>query len=100
MTELRKARLTGMRVTVPVEALKGRLSGLPAGVVEAVVKLVALATALNDDASGLKRSWRGRELGVSEALVAAVARPPDRADRRSEMIFVSARHRATRRASR
>ena len=63
MTELRKARLTGIRVTVPVEALEGRLSGLPAGVVverdrievryagakEAVVKLVALAQALNHD---------------------------------------------------
>ncbi len=61
MTELRKARLTGMRVTVRVEVLKGRLSGLPAGVVverdrievrytaakEAVVKLLALATVLN-----------------------------------------------------
>ena len=63
MTELRKARLTGIRVAVPVEALDGRLSGLPAGVVverdrievryagakEAVVKLVALAQALNHD---------------------------------------------------
>ena len=63
MTELRKARLTGIRVTVPVEALEGRLSGLPAGVVvepdrievrfmgaqEAVVKLVAQAQALNHD---------------------------------------------------
>ena len=33
MTELRQARLTGIRVAVPVEALEGRLSGLPAGVV-------------------------------------------------------------------
>ena len=33
MTELRKARLTGIRVAVPVEALEGRLSDLPAGVV-------------------------------------------------------------------
>ena len=63
MTELRRARLTGIRVTVPAEALEGRLSGLPAGVVverdrievryagakEAVVKLVALAQALNND---------------------------------------------------
>ena len=63
MTELRKARLTGIRVAVPVEALEGRLSGLPAGVVverdrievryagakEAVVKLMALAQALNND---------------------------------------------------
>ena len=63
MTELRKARLTGIRVAVPAEALGGRLSGLPAGVVverdrievryagakEAVVKLVALAQALNND---------------------------------------------------
>ena len=63
MTELRKARLTGIRLAVPVEALEGRLSGLPVGVVverdrievryagakEAVVKLVALAQALNND---------------------------------------------------
>ena len=63
MTELRKARLTGIRVAVPVGALEGRLSGLPAGVVverdrievryagakEAAVKLMALAQALNND---------------------------------------------------
>ena len=59
MTELRKARLTGIRVTVPVEALEGRLSGVVverdrievryAGAKEAVVKLVALAQALNND---------------------------------------------------
>ena len=63
MTELRKARLTGIRVTVPAEALAGRLSGLPEGVVverdrievryagakDALVKLVALALALNND---------------------------------------------------
>ena len=63
LTELRKARLTGIRVKVPAETLAGRLSGLPAGVVierdrievryagakEAVVKLVALAQALNND---------------------------------------------------
>ena len=63
LTELRKARLTGIRVKVPAETLAGRLSGLPASVVverdrievryagaqEAVVKLVALAQALNND---------------------------------------------------
>ena len=38
MTELRKARLTGIRVAVPVEALEGRLSDLPAGVVHVVTK--------------------------------------------------------------
>ena len=32
VTEIRKARLTGIRVAVPVEALDARLSGLPAGV--------------------------------------------------------------------
>ena len=59
-------------MTVPVEALAGRLSGLPAGLVverdrievryagakEAVVKLVALA--LNNDYERFERSWRGR----------------------------------------
>ena len=63
LTELRKARLTGIRVKVPAETLAGRLAGLPSGVVverdrievryagaqEAVVKLVALAQALNND---------------------------------------------------
>ncbi len=63
MTELRKARLTRIRVKVPAEPLEGRLSDLPAGVVverdrievryagapEAVAKLMALAQALTRD---------------------------------------------------
>ena len=32
VTAIRKARVTGIRVAVPVEALEARLSGLPAGV--------------------------------------------------------------------
>ena len=32
LTELRTARLTGIRVAVPVEALEGRLASLPEGV--------------------------------------------------------------------
>ena len=91
MTELRKARLTGIRVTVPAEALGGRLSGLPAGVVverdrievryagakEAVVKLVALAQALNNDYERFESArGGGGEFGMSEALVPAVARLP------------------------
>ena len=65
MTELWTARLTGIRVPVPVEALEGRLSGLSAGVSvepdrievrfagtqEAVARLFTLVQALptNDD---------------------------------------------------
>ena len=63
LTELRKARLTGLRVSVPAQALQGRLSGLPAGVLvesgrievqfssatEAVQRLFALAQALTHD---------------------------------------------------
>ena len=63
LTELRTARLTGIRVAVPVEALEARLSGLPAGVSvepgrievrfsgaqEAVARLFALAQALTND---------------------------------------------------
>ena len=63
VTELRKARLTGIRVPVPTEALQGRLSGLPDGVLverdrievrfisatEAVQRLFALAQALTHD---------------------------------------------------
>ena len=63
VAELRQARLTGIRVAVPVEALEARLAGLPEGVTveagrvevrfasakEAVVKLFALAQALTND---------------------------------------------------
>ena len=63
LTELRTARLTGIRVAVPVEALDARLSGLPAGVSvepgrievrfsgaqDAVGRLFALAQALTND---------------------------------------------------
>ena len=63
VAELRTARVTGIRVAVPVEALEARLAGLPAGVAvepgrievrfadanEAVVKLFALAQALTND---------------------------------------------------
>ena len=105
MTELRKAQLTGIRVTVPAEALGGRPSGLPSGVVverdrievryagakEAVVKLVALA--LNNDyerfeallagegSSGSARPWLRRSPG-RRMIVPIVA---------STMIFVSVR---------
>ena len=63
LTELRTARLTGIRVAVPVEALEARLAGLPAGVSvepgrievrfsgaqDAVGRLFALAQALTND---------------------------------------------------
>ena len=63
LTELRTARLTGIRVAVPVEALEGRLASLPEGVhvardrievrfsgaQEAVARLFALAQALTND---------------------------------------------------
>ena len=63
VTEVRKARLTGIRVAVPVEALEARLSGLPEGVSvepgrievrfsgakDAVGRLFALAQALTND---------------------------------------------------
>ena len=61
--EVRKARLTGIRVAVPIEALEARLSGLPEGVSvepgrievrfsgaqDAVGRLFALAQALTND---------------------------------------------------
>ena len=63
VAELRQARLTGIRLAVPVEALEARLSGLPAGVSveagrievrfsgakDAVGRLFALAQALTHD---------------------------------------------------
>ena len=67
--ELRTARLTGLRVAVPGEAVEARLAGLPEGVTveagrielrfagEAVVRLFALAQALTGDYA--PRSWSG-----------------------------------------
>ena len=63
VTAIRQARLTGIRVAVPSEALEARLSGLPAGVSvepgrievrfrgaqDAVARLFALAQALTHD---------------------------------------------------
>ena len=63
LTELRTARLTGIRVAVPIEALEGRLASLPDGVSvepgrievrfsgakDAVGRLFALAQALTND---------------------------------------------------
>ena len=63
VAELRTARLTGIRVAVPVESLEARLGELPEGVTveagrievrfagakEAVVRLYALAQALTND---------------------------------------------------
>ena len=63
VTELRQARLTGIRVAVPIEALEGRLASLPEGVQvardrievrfsgaqEAVARLYALAQVLSND---------------------------------------------------
>ena len=63
VTAIRQARLTGIRVAVPIEALEARLAGLPAGVSvepgrievrfsgaqDAVGRLFALAQALTND---------------------------------------------------
>ena len=63
VTAIRQARLTGIRVAVPVEALEGRLASLPEGVKvardrievrfsgaqEAVARLYALAQVLSND---------------------------------------------------
>ena len=63
MAELRKARLTGIRVKLPAETLSGKLASLPDGVSverdrievrfngakDAVVRLYALAQALTND---------------------------------------------------
>ena len=89
VVELRQARLSGIRVAVPVEALEARLSGLPEGVTveagrievrfasakEAVVRLFALAQALTNDYERFETVvGKGGEVGMSEALVPVVDR--------------------------
>ena len=77
VTEIRKARLTGIRVAVPVEALEARLAGLPDGVTvaadrievrfggaqEAVGRLFALAQALVSDYERFEALVGGEEAG-------------------------------------
>ena len=76
LTELRTARLTGIRVAVPVEALEGRLASLPEGVhvardrievrfsgaQEAVARLFALAQALTNDYERFEELVEGGDL--------------------------------------
>ena len=96
VTEIRRARLTGIRVAVPVEALEARLAGLPEGVTvepdrievrfggaqEAVGRLFALAQALVNDYErfealvggerGGRRRGRGDGMSEDVALVGPV----------------------------
>ena len=90
MAELCQARLPGIRVAVPVEALEARFAGRPEGVTveagrievrfasakEAVVRLFALAQALTNDYECFETTvGKGGEVGMSEALVTVVGRP-------------------------
>ena len=96
VAELRQARLTGIRVAVPREALEARLSGLPEGVSvepgrievrfsgaqDAVGRLFALAQALTHDyeqfealVEGERRPRRGSGEGMNDDLVRV--EPPD-----------------------
>ena len=95
VAELRKARVTGIRVTLPVETLDAKLASLPAGVSvsrdrievrfsgakEAVGRLYSLAHALVTITSGSRRSStgrggrQGRGVGMSEALVPVTTEP-------------------------
>ena len=95
VTEIRRARLTGIRVAVPVEALEARLSGLPEGVSvepgrievrfsgakDAVGRLFALAQALTMEMATRKGLSERRDAGGarhdrgSESRIGAGARP-------------------------
>ena len=73
VTAIRQARLTGIRVAVPREALEARLAGLPeacrsspgrievrfSGAQDAVGRLFALAQALTHDYEQLRGARRG-----------------------------------------
>ena len=85
VTAIRQARLTGIRVAVPIEALEARLSGRPegvsvepgrievrfAGAKEAVVKLFALAQALTNDYEQFEALVDGEDAGHGGGAVRA-----------------------------
>ena len=106
LTGLRKARLTGIRVTLPAETLDAKLASLPEGVSvsrdrievrfngakEAVERLYALAYALVNDYErfeGARRRGRrqGRGVRMSEALVPAAAEPAVVADGEADVVL-------------
>ena len=80
-TALRQARLTGIRVAVPIEALEARLAGLPEGVTveagrievrfsgaqDAVGRLFALAQALTHDYEQFEALVDGQTPGAAGA---------------------------------
>ena len=88
VTAIRQARLTGIRVAVPSEALEARLSGLPAGVSvepgrievrfsgaqDAVGRLFALAQALTHDYEQFEALVDGATPGATPVLSRAEAR--------------------------
>ena len=85
VTAIRQARLIGMRVAVPSEALEARLSGLPDGVSvapgrievrfrgakDAVGRLFALAQALTNDYERFKALVEGGDLAGGGGAVRA-----------------------------
>ena len=85
VTAIRQARLTGIRVAVPSEALEARLSGLPAGVSvepgrievrfsgaqDAVGRLFALAQALTNDYEQFEALVDGEDAGRGGGAVRA-----------------------------
>ena len=85
VTEIRRARLTGIRVAVPVEALEARLAGLPDGVSvepgrievrfssaqDAVGRLFALAQALTNDYERFEALVEGGDLAGGGGAVRA-----------------------------
>ena len=85
VAELRQARLTGIRVAVPIEALEARLAGLPEGVTveagrievrfsgaqDAVGRLFALAQALTNDYERFEALVEGGDLAGGGGAVRA-----------------------------
>ena len=85
VTAIRQARLTGMRVAVPSEALEARLAGLPDGVSvepgrievrfsgaqDAVGRLFALAQALTNDYERFEALVEGGDLAGGGGAVRA-----------------------------
>ena len=85
VTELRQARLIGIRAAVPSEALEARLAGLPAGVSvepgrievrfrgakDAVGRLFALAQALTNDYERFEALVEGGDLAGGRGAVRA-----------------------------
>ena len=87
MAELRKARLTGIRVKVPAEALDGKLARLPDGVSVERDRIEVRFGSAKEGGGAASTRWPRRSLAITSGLRSSST--GERADDRRESVGMS-----------